>query len=486
MNRRKPTLAGMMIRRHLLAATITLLLLTFVMLALTDVLTMQTRQHSLLQSLRAIEMVDADNDVAPSLGIYSRASRSGEDRTNYLLLDAQGHWTEQNEGSPPVHTPAPVWKEATLVLAKGEAEGKDNLPWVKGPVVWAARAMSTPDSPEGTPGEPMILVGWRQVSAIRAGILLTTYGVVVAAILLAFMASVFIALRSARVVTGVIDEIANSSTRMADGDYNISLPAQPTRELDRVSSSITHLARDLGQTSADLHAEHDRLIRLERLQRQFVADASHELRAPLTSMRVTLEAWQDGVIRPDEQPASLDRLLRETERLGTLVTRLLDLSRIESGRETVEIEAVSLGDVADQVILAFQNISCAPIHCEIPPDCPPVLADIDALYRILHNLLENARRFTPTDGAIRLWARAEGTMLHIGVTDSGCGISSADLPRIWDRFARSENARAREHAGSGLGLAIVKGLAEAMGGSVGAESTLSSGTTIWVSLLIAR
>jgi signal transduction histidine kinase len=482
----------MMIRRHLLATTLTLVILTVVLLALTDQLNIRNHQRTLLQQLRAIEEVDPDNDAGPSMGIYiySRNSRSNEDRTNYILLDAQGHWTEQpaqNSNAPLAHNlHMPEWKEARQVLEKDELEGTDDLPWVKGPVMWAARAMSTPDTPEGTPGEPMILVGWRHVHAIRVGNVLTTYGVVVSAILIAFIVSVLIALRSARSVTGVIDEIASSSARLAEGDYNVSLPAQPTEELDRVSSAITQLARDLNQTNEELETEHQRLIRLEHLQRQFVADASHELRAPLTSMRVTLEAWQDGVIRPDEQPASLERLLHETERLGTLVTRLLDLSRIESGRETVQIEPVALPELIDQVVLAFHDLSCAPISRDLPSPCPQILADFDGMYRILHNLLENARRFTPANGQIRIWARVEGDTLRIGITDTGCGISPKDLPRIWNRFARAENARAREKAGSGLGLAIVKGLAEAMGGKVGAESTLGVGTTIWVALPLAK
>ncbi|OPZ82812.1 MAG: Alkaline phosphatase synthesis sensor protein PhoR [bacterium ADurb.Bin429] len=119
---------------------------------------------------------------------------------------------------------------------------------------------------------------------------------------------------------------------------------------------------------------------------------------------------------------------------------------------------------------------------DAPDDLPAALADPDAVHRILRNLVENARRFTPAEGTITLWAEAEEDGIRLGVTDTGSGISPEELPRIWDRFARAAQARADGTAGTGLGLAIVKALAEAQGGDVGAESEPGIRTMVWVRL----
>ncbi|HEY3379005.1 MAG TPA: HAMP domain-containing sensor histidine kinase [Armatimonadota bacterium] len=471
MSHRKPTLAAMLVRHHLWAAALTLGLVMLCLLVLADLVNLRVHRSALANRLRTIETVDAA--TSPFLGIYSHTDPN---QISYILLDGQGRWRDGATATKRSHrVPAPRWARASSVFAQGELAGRGELPWVTDPVIWAARRMQTPD------GKPMLMVAWYRVNAIRANTI-AVYGAVVVAILLAFAVSVTLALRTAKSVTTVIDEIAKSSSRMAAGDYRVQLPVQPTRELDHVSRAITQLADNLDHTSADLHAEHARLERMERLQRQFVADASHELRAPLTSMRVTLEAWQDGVLRPGEQQHALAQLLRETERLGTLVSRLLDLSRIESGREGVTSAPVSVRDVAYEILMAFTDPTGASLVVEMPDDLPPALADRDALYRILQNLVENARRFTPVEGTITISAVLDGEAICLRVADTGCGIAAEELPRIWDRFARAAEARAQGKAGSGLGLAIVKGLTTAMDGQVGVESVPGQGMTVWVRL----
>jgi signal transduction histidine kinase len=199
-------------------------------------------------------------------------------------------------------------------------------------------------------------------------------------------------------------------------------------------------------------------------------------------MRVTIDAWLDGVLTEGEQPAALVRLQQETEHLSALVTRLLDLSRIESGREAVALSAIDLATVADEVAAAFRELPGAPIQSVFPADLPAARADAAAIRRILQNLLENSRRFTPPTGLISVSGAAGDDRIRLSVTDTGCGIAPDFLPRIWDRFARTSGAQDNEREGTGLGLAIVKALAQAMGGSVSVDSTVGSGTTIWVDL----
>jgi signal transduction histidine kinase len=463
----KPTLYRAILRQHLWALILTLGVLLLGLLLVADILSLRARRLALARELRAIESVDISSPDA-----VETLSRSSQKDRGLVLVDQTGEWTAGNpvRKEKPTHAHTPKWTMASKVLAEGELEGLGTLPWVSDPVVWAARVMYDPD------GDKVILVEWHRVSAIRAtAAIRTTYAVVILATVLAAAVSLGVALRSGRRITRLLNTVADSSARMAAGDYQVHLPEQPVAELDRVSLAVNRLA-------ADLREEHDRLVRLERLQRQFVADASHELRAPLTSMRVTIDAWLDGVLTQEEQPAAIVRLQLETEHLSGLVTRLLDLSRIESGREAVSLAPIDLAAVADEVAATFRDLPGAPIQMEFPAGLPAARADAAAVRRILQNLLENSRRFTPPTGLVSVSGAAEDNRIRLSVTDTGCGIAPDFLPRIWDRFARSAGDQDGEREGTGLGLAIVKALAQTMGGNVGVDSSLGSGTTIWVDL----
>jgi signal transduction histidine kinase len=451
------------------ATGLTLLVLILGLVLAADFVNLAARRRALARDLRSIKSVDISSPDA-----VETLSRSGQEDRGLVLVDEHGRWAagkSLGKGGASRRN-ARRWDRAPEVLAKGELEGLGNLPWIPEPAVWAARVMYAPD------GERVILVQWHHVSAVRATALRTSYALVVLATVLAAAASVAVALRTGRRITRLLDSVADSSTRMAAGDYRVHLPPQPVAELDRVSAAVNRLAEDL-------QAEHERLQRLERLQRQFVADASHELRAPLTAMRVTMDAWLDGVLQPEEQPAALARLQRETEHLSTLVTKLLDLSRIESGREPVTLAAIDLRAVAEEVVAGFSHLPGATITVDLPPELPSAWADREAVRRVLQNLIENARRFTPAAGSIRVWGALEGARLRLAVTDTGCGIAPDLLPRIWDRFARGAEATAEERPGAGLGLAIVKALVQAIGGEVGVESSPGRGTTVWVLLATA-
>lgn len=470
----KPTLTQLTLQRHFWAATLTLLLLLVGVLLFTDLTVMYARRHTLAEQLIAVESVN--DTLLPLLDAGHRPQDQGHAGTR--LLNTRGYW--QVAGAQGVRLSPRPWEQAAAVMHAPEQamHGMGYLPWLKDRVIWAARVISAPT------GKPQILVAWERVDAIRM-VKAPLYIVMIITTLIAFGVSIWLALRTVRNVRGVLDDIADSSSRMAAGDFHVQLAPQPAQELDRVTTSLNQLARELDRATSALQEEHARIMRLEQMQRQFVADASHELRSPLTSMRVTMEAWQDGVLRTEEHGAALAQMQRETQRLAELVLRLLDLSRIESGRETLTSEPVAVAAVAYAVAAGFAGLPGAPVIVDVPETLPPVQADRDALRRIMQNLVENARRFTPDDGEIRVWAEVDGPVMRVGVSDTGTGINPEFLPRIWDRFARAPEARAAGRAGSGLGLSIVKALTEEMGGTVDAHSAPGAGATILVTIPLA-
>jgi signal transduction histidine kinase len=219
--------------------------------------------------------------------------------------------------------------------------------------------------------------------------------------------------------------------------------------------------------------------RLEQVRRDFVANASHELKTPLTSIRGFAETLLEDD-PPDELRVGFLRSMREnTLRLQRLVDDLLDLSRLESGGWVADPEPVLVSEAARDTWTAYSELAAGrDIAFDVDADAK-VLADRRGLAQVLRNLLENAVRHTDRGGHVHVGARlGEDGMVEIEVSDDGEGIPSKALPRIFERFYRADSSRARDFGGTGLGLAIVRHLVEVMGGSVSAESELGRGTTI--------
>ncbi|HUG26653.1 MAG TPA: ATP-binding protein, partial [Gemmatimonadales bacterium] len=226
--------------------------------------------------------------------------------------------------------------------------------------------------------------------------------------------------------------------------------------------------------------------RLEAVRRDFVANVSHELKTPLTSISGYAETL---LADPDADPATthrfLETILNNARRMQRLVDDQLDLSRIESGRWQPRVSAMdtaglireawaACADRADAVRIGFE--------VEVDPQAATIRGDADGLRQVLVNLLDNAVRYSPEGAKVRCQARRVRTGIELIVADTGPGIARDHLPRIFERFYRADPSRSRDEGGTGLGLAIVKHLVEAHGGSVRAESDLGRGTTITVLL----
>ncbi|TVP43947.1 MAG: HAMP domain-containing histidine kinase [Gemmatimonadales bacterium] len=256
----------------------------------------------------------------------------------------------------------------------------------------------------------------------------------------------------------------------------LPLPPREFQVGDRHLLIAAHLLPEGGSVVTFLDVTD--LRRMEKIRRDFVANASHEMKTPLTAMRGFAETLLDGDPPEELRREFLASIRTNSVRLQNLVDDLLDLSRLEAGAWPVQEEEVELADSAFEVWEELMQARGAPApEFQIHGDAVG-LADAQALHLVFRNLLDNALRFTPDDGNVEVRITPRGPEVEVAVTDSGAGIPSTALPRIFERFYRVDPGRDRAAGGTGLGLAIVRHLVQSMGGEVSAESQLGEGTTI--------
>ena len=225
-----------------------------------------------------------------------------------------------------------------------------------------------------------------------------------------------------------------------------------------------------------------RAYKLSRLKTDFVANISHELRTPLTGVRLFAETLRAGrASSPEEVRECVELLSAESERLSKLVEKLLDWSRLESGRRMLQKEPIGVPALLGQIGDAYRAQQLpATYQTEVEPDLPPVSVDRDAMAQVVLNLLHNAVKYTGDDKRIRLRARRAGRNVAIEVVDNGPGVRSQDRKKIFERFYRGDNLLSRRTEGTGLGLAIAKKIVEAHGGRIELDTKMGEGSTFRV------
>jgi len=291
--------------------------------------------------------------------------------------------------------------------------------------------------------------------------------VVVAAVVVAALASIGLAIVMARMLARPLAEVGAAARRIAAGDYGARVPRDGPEEL-------TSLADSFNQMAAGLE-------RQEQLRRDFIANAAHELRTPLTNLQGYLEALRDGVIVADR--ATYESLWDEAERLVRLSRSLDALADGDAGAaRPAAVELDLAAAIRAALDLAQPTLERAGLELAVDvPDTLPARANPDDLAQVLGNLVSNAARYTPAGGTVTVRAERRPADLLVSVTNSGDGIPPTDLEHVFERFYRVEKSRDRARGGAGIGLAIVKQLVEAGGGKVGAESA-DGQTRFWFSL----
>jgi two-component system, OmpR family, phosphate regulon sensor histidine kinase PhoR len=228
------------------------------------------------------------------------------------------------------------------------------------------------------------------------------------------------------------------------------------------------------------------LKKLEQMRKDFVANVSHELKTPITSIKGFSETLLDGAMNDKATlEAFLSIILKESDRLQTLIKDLLDLSKIEQQGFHLNIEQIDIMLLLDEIrTMLIGKAMEKNIHLHLVPNKYPLLVEGDyyRLKQVFINLISNAINYTPSDGVVEISVREKESKVMIDIKDTGIGIEKEEIPRIFERFYRVDKARSRNSGGTGLGLAIVKHIVEAHRGSISVQSVNNQGSTFTITL----
>ena len=302
--------------------------------------------------------------------------------------------------------------------------------------------------------------------------------------LVALLLTTILSFWISRYLVRPIQQLEHTAIAIADGDLDQRTTVERSDEVGSLAHAFNYMV--------------DRLERLLKQQRLFVASASHELRTPVTNIKLRSEMILDfGENDPEFVKRYLSEIDSEADRLGRLAHALLDLSRLESApKDSVQADPIDIRPkliAIDEMIRLRSSQSDITFSTDISPEPIHLAISLEDIEAILVNLLDNAIKYTPAGGQIQLMTDINGKTCQIHVQDTGMGIPADDLPYIFDRFYRVDKARSRREglesevgSGTGLGLAITKALVEQNKGKVWAESTLGEGSTFIVEFPLLR
>jgi signal transduction histidine kinase len=269
-----------------------------------------------------------------------------------------------------------------------------------------------------------------------------------------------------------LERLRRTSEQLAGGELKARASLAGPRELADVARSFNEMAASIEE--------------LFDARSQLVAWASHDLRTPLASLRAMLEALEDGLAEPEQY---LPAIAEQVQTLTSLVEDLFELARIDAGVLRLELRQASLRSVVESCVRGLEAEARARnVHLEarVDPAIQEVWMAPDKVERVLLNLLTNALRYTPSDGAVAVVVEPRGGEVVVAVDDSGRGLSAVAARRMFERFWRDDDSRTAATGGAGLGLAIAQGLVEAHGGAIWAEDRIAGGARVAFTLPLAR
>ncbi len=345
---------------------------------------------------------------------------------------------------------------------------------------------------EGKPSEYGIRIELSDPYTFRSSAVANVAGLLAVVGLLALALAVVVAAIAARRFAAPIRRLTEASRAIAEGEYSRRVPENPARtgaaELADLSRQFNAMAARLGESVEIIRRDRDR-------SRDFLADVSHELRTPIAALRTFNELLKEGASADPEAMAEfLESSAQQIDRLDWLATNLLELSKLESGLVLLDLRPDDLRACVESAVEQAQPAARRRgilLELELPGHPLRIRHDPQRIGQVVSNLVGNALKFTPRGGRVSVAVRAAdggagdgaaGDGARIVVTDTGVGIDTAELPRIFDRFYRGSRANEARGSGSGLGLAIVKSIVDMHAGRVSVESLVGRGSTFTVTL----
>ena len=261
-----------------------------------------------------------------------------------------------------------------------------------------------------------------------------------------------------------------SEQRVNIGEKTVNIFFAPYKDENNLSSGIIAVIQDI--------TEH---VKLDDMRKEFVANVSHELKTPITSIIGYADTLMDGEYDNETQTRFLKVISSEGSRMASLVSDLLTLSRYDTNKVVREITRFDLGELTKmcQEKLAIEaEKKKQKVECYVTADVPPVKADKSGIERVILNVLSNAIKYTPDNGEIKIYVGFVYNDAYIKIIDNGIGIPEEDISRVFERFYRVDKARSREMGGTGLGLSIAKEIIEQNNGSIDIKSVFGKGTEV--------
>jgi signal transduction histidine kinase len=280
-------------------------------------------------------------------------------------------------------------------------------------------------------------------------------------------------------LTQRMNQLRRAAHRIAAGDLSARVEVKGRDELSELSDNFNQMA-------AQLEASDRRQKELDNMRRDLIAWASHDLRSPLTSIRVVIEALADGVVDdPAARQTYLATAQSDIRSMSHMIDDLFEMAQIDAGGLHLDLMPASLHDVVSDVLTRMRAVAeqrQVTLEGQVDPAVDPIQLDPQKIERVLTNLIGNAIRHTPAGGRVDVQADRAGEFVRVRIIDTGEGIPAIDLPHIFDRFYRGDASRSRMTGGAGLGLAIAKGIVEAHHGRISVQSEIGHGTTFEIVL----
>jgi len=272
---------------------------------------------------------------------------------------------------------------------------------------------------------------------------------------------------SSRAISRPLQQMSKAATEIASGDLDKRLPYKSRDEVGQLAKQFNRMAESLQEQ--------------ERIRREFIANISHDIRSPLTSIRGFITAFQDGTISGEKQPHYLGIILAESERLIKLSNNILDIHRLQDADSSIIKTEFDINFVIRETILSFRGRATDKqimIQSHFAHSSDIVLADEEKIRRIIYNLLDNAIKFTNENGEIIVETTVDNTnnKVLVSVADNGQGMTKEECRRVFDRFYKGDASRNEDKSGSGLGLSIVQEFIRAHGESITLESEIGVGS----------